>query len=234
MKVINALIILILPLVTTRLLAQGSFTPGYFVSNEDDTVRGFIDYRIEGSNYYFFLYKSKSTDRESKKYYAKDAKAFVIQDSQFYETHLATGKEGVTEPGFFKLLLQSKLSLLRFESRYFARSNSRELFEVSAKKVKIDPPQSVAASRNAFHGDFYRLDYTGLGILKVEMQDCPEISGILEDYYNRAYRNERHPDFISLFEKYNLCVRSPVFKIGKLKKSRVNIGIKDMSRQPVN
>ena len=225
----TALVLLFASVVETGSLAQGTFLTGYYITQEDDTIRGYIDRRPEMTNYYFFIFKA-ALPNESVKFFPQDAKGFVILDTEFYEKHNAPDEFGRNVDGFYKLVLKSRLSLLKYESKFFAKTSDNAIFLVSTRRVPTDPPKDDPRVRDAnaqIYGKFYKTDYSGLGLLKAHMQDCPEVARSLEGAYLAG-----KPDFLSIFDSYNRCTGSPVFKTGKLKKSRVNVGIKDLKREP--
>jgi hypothetical protein len=186
--------------------AQTNFLKGYYINLEGDTVRGYIDYRSETRNFSVCGFKANLTAKPIK-LFPDDILGFVISDTDFFERHSFKGRKNETLYGFFNVIMRGKLSLLRFEDRYFVKNDKNEVLEIT---------KTQTSSNGTIKADFY-----GLGILKVLMQDCAETnSAFLEAQYNST------PNYTYIFQKYNRCVNSPFIKTKKLKiKPHVDFGL---------
>lgn len=184
---------------TVSLQAQTNFLKGYYVTLESDTIHGFIDYRSEKRNSSLCLFKTDLNLKEVK-LYPKDIAGFAVQSVDFFESHSFKTRKGENLIGFFRVIINGKLSLLRYESRYLAKKETGEVFEITKRKITEDGHSKT--------------DYHGLGMLKVLMKDCAEISS---SYLEEQYKSS--PDFESIFKNYNRCIGS---KITESKKIKIN------------
>jgi len=186
--------------------AQTNYIKGYYITNSQDTIRGYIEYLSEKKNFRVCSFKNE-LDGRVQKFYPEDIKGFVIGDVEVYETHSYRHRKGEQLYGFFKVMMRGKLSLLRYQSRFFAMDSVGQVHEVSKRKE--------------LEGIKIRVDYAGMGMLRVLMKDCPEISGsYLEHQYKTA------TNFMEIFQKYYTCMGSPVAPAEKIViKPHVDLGI---------
>lgn len=189
-----------------NLKAQTNFIKGYYITNAQDSIHGYLDYRSEKRNYKLLVFK-KDLNSKQIKLYPKDLLGFTVDNSDFYERHSFKSRKGEELYGFFKVILRGKLSLLRYQSRYFAKNSQGEIFEISKRKEVSD-------------GKLME-DYYGLGMLKVLMKDCDEMTS---DFLEKQYKS--NPNFIDIFNKYNSCVGSLPYVPEKIIiKPHLNLGI---------
>src|SRR5260221_2940070 len=176
------------------LRAQTNFLKGYYITPLKDTVTGYIDYRSEQSNYKVCIFKF-NLDSKPIKLYPNDIVGFTVQKMDIYEKRSFKAKKGEVLLGFFKLIVKGKLSLLRYQSRYFVKTAANQVFEIT-KRLEL-----FENSKNLQDEDKLKVDYSGLGMLIVLMNDCDEVTrAFLENEY------KRNPDFHHIFVTYNKCV----------------------------
>lgn len=186
----KTLLLIIFTLANNWCVAQTNFLKGYYVTNADDTVRGYIEYTFEDRNFKFFVFRSDLKAR-SVRLYPGDAKAFALDDKLFYESQSYTTSSGEVLSGFYKVAFKGRLSLYKYKSRYFAQEKGEQLVEISKQQEIVE-------------GNKLRSNYTGLGILKAMMQDCEIMKdGFLEAHY------KGNPDFEYIFERYYRCMGEP-------------------------
>ncbi len=190
--------------------AQTNYLKGYYITNSQDTIRGYIEYLSEKKNFRVCTFK-KDLDGKVEKFYPEDIKGFVIGNAEAYETHLYRHRKGEQLYGFFKVMLRGKLSLLRYQSRFFAMDSVGKVHELSKRK-ELD-------------GIKIRVDYSGMGMLRVLMKDCPEVSG---RYLEHQYKTSTN--FVEIFQKYYDCIRSPVYPNEKIViKPHVDLGVQGVA-----
>lgn len=189
---LKVLLFFIILLRASILIAQTNFVKGYYITNTQDTVHGYIDYRSERRNYELCIFKG-DLESKSMKFLPQNILGFTVDDKDFYELHSFKNRRGEELLGFFKVVLRGRLTLLRYHSKYFVKNLGGEIFEISKQNVISDGK--------------IRTDYFGLGMLKVLMKDCGEITG---RYLEMEYRSS--PNFVDIFRKYNLCMGSPIYE----------------------
>lgn len=167
------------------LKAQTNFVKGYYITTAQDTVRGYVEYRSDERNFKHCVFKDDLTSK-SQEFGPGDIKGFVFEDKDFYERHAFKNKKGEELYGFFKVILRSKLSLLRFKSRFFVEDQTLAIHEISKREEVVD-------------GNI-RKDYTGLGMLKAIMKECLHAT---DDIMKKGQVGEaRYKD---AFKKYYTC-----------------------------
>jgi hypothetical protein len=185
MNITKSLLFFIILFASLNLEAQTNFVKGYYITQQHDTVRGYLEYRTEHKKSRVCVFKS---DLKSKPvtFGPYEVLGVSFEDKDFYETHSFKGRTGNEELGFFKVILRGKLSLLRYDSRYFVRKESGEMYEITKRYVVTD--------------GISRADLSGFGVLKTLMNDCSDITeGYLKDQY------AGNPHFKDIFIKYNRC-----------------------------
>jgi hypothetical protein len=189
MKAPKILLFLLTFCLTYALKAQTNFQKGYYISNDQDTVRGYIEYRSERRNYQKCVFKT-DLDARPVQLSAHDIRGYTIQDKISYETHAFTSRKKNAGKlfGFFRLLMRGKLSLYQFDDRFFASDSSHTMIEISKQNIRTNDNKIKSV-------------YEGLGNLIVLMQDCPEMT---PDYLTMKY--QRSARFVEIFKQYNACV----------------------------
>lgn len=197
MRITKVLFFLIFLIGCFNLMAQTNFLKGYYITIKKDTIQGYIDYRSEKRNYQICVFKEDFNDKLRKKLYPQDIVGFSVDNKDFYEKHSFKSKKGEELYGFFKVIVRGNLSLLRYQSRYFAKNLNGEVFEISKRSEILNGK--------------VKEDYYGLGMLKVLMKDCDQIS---EEFLRKEYKS--NPDFTRIFLRYNSCIGSIAYKSEKI------------------
>jgi len=186
------------------LFAQSNFVNGFYVTSGNDTVRGLIDDRSDKENFELCIFKT-SADAGVRMLDPGDINGFgfgnvVYVKQQFKE------KNGKDLVGFFKVLVDGKLSLLNFDTRYFVITKQREMYEVT--RSRADATGTI------------KDNFQGLGNLKLLMNDCPVTN---EAYLRRQYADA---NLKNIFVTYNECVNSPVVVLKDTRaKTKIEAGI---------
>ena len=76
-------IVIFLLSVSIQLSGQNNFRPGYYITWENDTIFGLIDYRGEVKNSGFCLFKKDETS-EPKRFEPSEIQAYRFTDSKYY------------------------------------------------------------------------------------------------------------------------------------------------------
>jgi hypothetical protein len=184
---------------------QSNFLPGYYVTLDGDTIRGYIDYRNQIRNELVCTYKDP-VDATTQILRPEKIKAFSINDIDYYESHALTTRKGVQITGFFRVIVRGRISLLSHRKEYYAKDSSARLYDLSRKPTTVD---------RVVHQDFY-----SVGALKFLMQDCPDLLPRIEQQYKSS------TGLPQLFEDYYKCVTEPYFRTRIVKiEPRIRVGI---------
>lgn len=167
--------------------AQSSFFPGYYITVGGDTVKGFIELRGGNNPFDFFHYRD-SPDAKTHRFHPVDVKGYVIADQMFFESMIVTTPKSGTVTGFFRLLQQGRLELLRYQSRYFVRNSAGLVLEITKTSKIVD-------------GNKKQTEYSGLGVMRSQTVDCPLISQAALDKQYAGF-----PDYEKIVREYNNCV----------------------------
>lgn len=137
-----------------------------------------------------------------------DVSAVVIQDRNFFEAFSYTPYNGDQFFGFFKKIISGRMSLYRYNERLFVKKENDKIREVTRKTKHIEA--TVVAD-----------DYSGLGMLRTLIQDCPSMSEqTLLDYYTNEAGIKR------IIHQYNSCFPEPSTEIIDIKvPSHVDLGV---------
>jgi hypothetical protein len=142
--------------------------PGYYISKEGDTIRGYVDYRTEKRNHKVLVFKN-ALDSDRLKLYPNQIRGFVVEDKDFYEKHTYKNRKEEELEGFFRVIFRGKIGLLRFRSKYYALDSAGRMFDLA------ENPRVTDLGR---WKDFYRI-----GLMKTLLKDCPDLTRNLEKKY---------------------------------------------------
>jgi hypothetical protein len=197
MSVTKVSLFLIFLFGAVTLKAQTNFLKGYYITATQDTIQGYIDYRSEQRNYKVCVFR-ETLNSKSITIYPQDIVGFAVENKDLYEKHAFLSRTGEEMYGFFKVIVRGNLSLLRYQSRYFAKNSEGDMFEISKRRIVSDGK--------------VREDYYGLGMLVVLMKACDEITG---SFLEKEYKSTSN--LIHLFKRYNSCIGSSIFESGAIK-----------------
>jgi hypothetical protein len=96
MKYLFSLTVLSL-LVSSLSNAQSNYKPGYVVNTQNDTLKGFIDYREWNKNPKEFNFKKNLNDRQSKKFTVDNAKAFDVDGVESFKKFIFNKSNSQTD-----------------------------------------------------------------------------------------------------------------------------------------
>lgn len=175
------------------LKAQTNFVNGYFVTQHNDTIQGFIEYRSGNKNYEQINFKPAHSD-EVRTLYPHDVLMYSLENKLFYQTHEIEIEEIEKKKfAFLKVLIDNNLSLLEYKNIYFVLGPEGKLSEITKKQKTIDKK--------------IKNDVSGMGALLFYMKDC----GGMSKFIKRKYRH--NPDYYAIFEEYYKCLGTPISNI---------------------
>ncbi|HTE32768.1 MAG TPA: hypothetical protein VK666_20445 [Chryseolinea sp.] len=180
----------------TTALAQSNFLPGYYITLDQDTVHGFIDYRSETRNYSVCFFKSDLAS-EATALRPTQINGFVVNDVVIYEKHIHKSRKGEELYGFFKVLVSGKVNLLQYWSEYYITDSAGKIYDLSEKELGS--------------GGIRRKDYYKVGIMKVVLKDCEELSGRMEERYRS------NSDLEDIVQEYHECLGLKFYRTKRIK-----------------
>jgi len=203
MKKITITVLLLLTV--TMLNAQSNYRPGYIITNNNDTVNGFIDFRTDKANARVCKFKPSETGGERLYNPGEIAGFRYIEDGKYYVSRdfLIKGKQ---EKAFWEYLVQGVLSL------YFLPDEEADyyLFEDEAGEVTLVPkvasrvpPSSLNFQPDLkFEGNkmYEKPDNRYVGIVRYRFRD---VESVAKEVNNVQFN---HPSMIKLTKKYHDAV----------------------------
>jgi len=200
------LFILILILSTQIIFSQTDFKPGYIIKNSKDTVYGKIDYRgdlLMGS-----VCKFKSKDNSVIEYSPNDIIAYRFIDGKFYVSRQVNNK-----PVFLEFLIKGKVNI------YYLRDNKGDHYYVDREGTKLKEIPYEKSITLKDHRQYLYESKKHIGLLKIFMQDAPELQSQIEqikkpEHYNLIKLAEDYHNSVCDDEKCIIYVKkAPLFKI---------------------
>lgn len=166
MFVISIALILILTL--QQVSAQSDFRNGYYITLQNDTVYGLIDYRGEVKNAQTCIYK-KDNVTEQLKFNPGEINAYRFTDGKFYiSRQIKTGD--IERTVFLEFLVDGITNLYFFRDInnyiYFLEDKNGKMLELSNETITDNVEGKGKVQRNTNRH---------IGILKATFADCKEI-----------------------------------------------------------
>ena len=148
--------------------AQTDFRPGYVITNSNDTLHGFIDYRGEVRNSKKCTFK-QNQDSEVKAYSPGEIKGYRFNESKFYMSKKVIYQDQETTL-FLEFLVNgiADLYFLRDDDstgHFFIEKSNGQIFELTNAEELI--------KENGKTYTHEKKEYVGL--LKIAFSDCPQI-----------------------------------------------------------
>ena len=149
-----------------KLSAQTNFTPGYVITNSNDTIRGYI--MQANVNAYTKCSFKTSLNGKITDYSPGDIKAYRLEDKG---TYFVTRKiQGLNETKilFFEYLIQGKANIFFMRDNvdhYYIETDQTKMMELTEKELKIEKVD----------GRTYVKPASYFGKLKFALSNCPEI-----------------------------------------------------------
>jgi hypothetical protein len=170
MKFSGTFTLFLLLLLTTILngSSQSSFRPGYYITWENDTVYGLIDYRGEVRNSGFCLFKQDETS-EPKRYEPAEIQAYRFTDSKYYISRSIT-LQGQDKQVFLEFLVNGITNL------YFYRDINHYSYIIEDKNGEwLELTNDILTEHRDGKGEIHRNSNRYIGLLRATFADSPEI-----------------------------------------------------------
>ena len=152
----------------SELKAQTDFSPGYVITNENDTINGLIDYRGDSRNSQICIYKEKETSA-SREYLPGEIKAYRFLGSKYYVSKNIL-ENGLKKDLFLEFLVNGIADLYYYRKinnnpQYFIEKKDGQLIELNNTEEVIKKNDSP----------YYREKKEYIGLLKYAFADCPQL-----------------------------------------------------------
>lgn len=170
------------------LRAQTDFRPGYVVTNENDTLRGLIDYRETATKYETCFFK-QSAEASVVKFTAGAIRGYRFLHDKFFVSKAVKSHSDTLETVFAEVIVRGKVSLFRIRDDFYVSKDTSALYKlVNDRQVSQVGGKRVMVESNRF-----------IGVLNFLMSDCDRVkSGV-----RNAKLYER--SLTELTERYNHC-----------------------------
>jgi len=209
----QSIIILVFILGIFQVNAQNDFRKGYIITNNNDTLYGFIDYRGNASNAHECIYKP-DLQAEKLNYTPVDIKGYRFTDSKFYVSrYINTGEK--EEHIFLEFLINGIVNV------YYYRDFKREHYLIEKDKGQFlnlkDEPKEVTVGSTMYIRESKKFR----GILKYLLNDSPKIGSEIDN------TELNHKSLIKLVNDYHYQVcndRSCIIYERKPTKIKIGFG----------
>ncbi len=147
------------------LKAQSEFKPGFVITQQNDTIKGLIDYSIASKNLNKCDFKEYGKP-EIKEYFPAEIKGFRFNGSKFFVSREVV-VNGEKVALFLEFLIDGNVDLYSFNNgttpRFFIQKDDGEIRELFISKKRVKNEQSSLTTEN--------FDY--MSTLKTIMADSP-------------------------------------------------------------
>ncbi len=149
-------------------ISQTDFRPGYYITWENDTIYGLIDYRGEIRNSAFCEFK-ESQNVETQRFSPEEIQAYRFIDSKYYISKKISLSEGEKQV-FLEFLLNGITNLYFYRNinnyQYFIEAENGSLREL--KNPKVNEYVEGIGTRTRETNEY-------IGVLKATLSDCNQI-----------------------------------------------------------
>lgn len=189
--------------------SQTDYRPGYVISNDGDTTRGFVNYR-EGSKPFETCSFKPSMDEGSLTYQPTDISGYGFENGKFFLSRQISIKGESGKVAFLELIISGRISLYKFDSNYYVEKEDQGLQQLINELKEVTVDGAIFKK----HSNRY------IGTLKIYVLDCEQMTVRVEE----TKLSER--SLSDLVKAYNQCkgVPSKTFKAkGRLTKAVVGL-----------
>lgn len=172
--------------------AQTDFQPGYIITNEFDTLKGFVDYRGDIRNSTVCVFKT-ATSTESQTYYPADIQGYRFIDGKYYISRMITKTDNEVRL-FLEYLVHGIANLYYYRDNrgdhYLIEKEGEDFVELTNEQVEVyknDRTYQIKSNRY-------------IGLLKTTFSDCEEILPKIDNV------KFKHNDLINITSEYHTLV----------------------------
>lgn len=138
----NILLIIVLLALTCSLIAQSNYKQGYIITNENDSISGWIDFRTDKINSSTCRFKTDLQEDE-KIYYPGDIQKYKFIDEGKYYISKEITIDSIPRKVFLEYLLQGMIDLYFYSDPtteldyYIFQESDGKIFSLSKKKDQV-------------------------------------------------------------------------------------------------
>ncbi len=161
------LVFIVILFFTIQAKAQIDFRPGYFISNENDTIFGLIDYRGDARNAKVCVYKQDEKS-EPLIFQPFEIISYRFSENKFYISKMVPTKEG-EKPVFLEFLVKGIANLYFYQdeigNHYLIEKEGEVFIELTneEKTIYVDNIKYIKSTNKH------------IGLLKATFADCERI-----------------------------------------------------------
>ncbi len=182
--------------------SQNKTGAGYYITNEHDTIRGYIEYR----NNYNTEFKFRVTPKARSKIVAsEDVIGFTFLNSRVFQT-LDFASELTNHPVFAQVLLTGDIDVYRHHGKLLVDGGGINKFRFEKAKPKPDDEAKENYQKN-------------VGYFNILFHECPEV---LTKARTVGISSNRLIDWV---EEYHDCKNIPYTKLLIKEKKQIDFGI---------
>ncbi len=184
------------------LFGQDKFGSGYYISQNRDTVKGFIEYR----NNFGYSFKFRSIPRErSKELSTENVIQFGFTNGSIYRMIDFALGDAATTPVFAQVLFDGQIDLLVYKSKLFLDGGGTNRFKLSGR-------------RPISRGEAIKILQENTGYLNILLRDCPEV----KDQAGKVRISSAA--IADILSKYHDCTKATYANYSKGRKKQINLG----------
>ncbi len=169
--------------------AQTDFREGFIITNQGDTVRGYLNYKESNRNFDFCEFRSSLSDRTTI-YEPTDIKAYKFAGDKLLESSIINLPNQNSQWVFLEVIISGRLNLYKYKGEFFVKGDDNTLrhLQNEVREIVVNGTKRLQPSRKY------------IGMLIYLMRDCDLIS---QSQIEGTGLTER--DLTVLVESYNQC-----------------------------
>ena len=166
--------------------SQTDFRPGFYITWNNDTVYGLVDYRGENRNSSFCIFK-ENQESEPIQFEPSEIQAYRFVDSKYFVSKKINTTEGEKQV-FVEFLVNGIKDLFYYDNAYFIEGENGVLI-----KLKDEIKDEYIEGKGTFRHETFEY----IGVLKAIFADCKEIQSQIDK------AKLEHKSLINLTKKYH-------------------------------
>lgn len=160
--------------------AQSNFIPGFYITNDYDTIHGLIAYQSEWKNCLECHFKKEGKEA-TQEFTPAEIKGFVIDSTLYFESHsVINNSTGIESSYFLKVIIDSKTGLFEIpQSSFFViNKNFYYLKDKNGRFIDLNPRRETVDEGTR---TYYMKDVYTRGVLKsVTVEHEQELFPVIE------------------------------------------------------
>ncbi len=172
-----------------NIFSQTDFRKGFIISNKNDTINGFIDYR-EGARKYKICDFKEFENQSVISYEPNQIKGYRYLNDKNFVSKVFVKNDQSKEKVFFEVLVKGKVTLYKYQVAYYIQKNGEKYHELKNDFVKVEQDGK----------EYHKYTNRHIAALSYLLADCPSI----KEKINTIEIRER--ELTELIELYNVCI----------------------------